>query len=117
MFRGIVRLLVLLGVAVNLLQLAAASSALKRQQLIFHEPPFENHHERSDQVTERYITQRLDNFDHQNSRTFQMVFFPCVSKSYNFRTVMWRFSLYFLALFEKCCSFQERWAGVYIYWW
>lgn len=75
MLRGIVRLLVLLGVAVNLLRLAAAaSSALKRQSLIFHEPPFENHHERADQVTEHYITQRLDNFDHQNPRTFQMVF-------------------------------------------
>lgn len=57
----------------NLLQIEAISSALKRQSLIYYEPPFENNMERADQVTEHYITQRLDNFDRQNPRTFQMV--------------------------------------------
>lgn len=57
----------------NLLQLEAVSSALRRQSLIYHEPPFENNMERADQVSEHFITQRLDNFDRQNSRTFQMV--------------------------------------------
>lgn len=78
MFREMVISFVLLGVAVNVLQLTAAeaafeSSALKRQSLIFHEPPYENIRERAELVTEHYITQRLDNFDHQNNRTFQMV--------------------------------------------
>lgn len=52
----------------------AFSAALKRQMLIFYEPPYENYLKSNDQVTEHYITQRLDNFDHQNERTFQMVF-------------------------------------------
>lgn len=64
---------VLLCLAANVLQLEAVSSALKRQSLIFYEPPVENNLERADQVTEHYIEQRLDNFNHQDSRTFQMV--------------------------------------------
>lgn len=66
-------LLILSYLATNFLQVEAVTSALKRQTLIFHEPPVENNLERADQVTEHYIEQRLDNFDHQNNRTFQMV--------------------------------------------
>ncbi|XP_031639714.1 putative serine protease K12H4.7 isoform X3 [Contarinia nasturtii] len=50
----------------------AFSTILKRQMLIFHEPPFENNFIRSDQVIEHYITQRLDHFNHQNNFTFEM---------------------------------------------
>ncbi|XP_031618081.1 putative serine protease K12H4.7, partial [Contarinia nasturtii] len=50
----------------------AFSVALKRQTLIYHEPPHENNLKMSDQVIEHYITQRLDNFDHQNNLTFEM---------------------------------------------
>lgn len=32
---------------------------------------------RVDQVTEEFITQRLDNFDPQNNQTFQMVTLAC----------------------------------------
>lgn len=49
------------------------SIALERQLLIHHEPPFENHGEKYSDVTEHFITQKLDNFDHQNKETFQMV--------------------------------------------
>lgn len=49
------------------------SVALKRQSVIFHEPPFEIHFQRDNHVTEHFITQQLDNFDHQNKNTFQMV--------------------------------------------
>lgn len=73
MFRETALILILPFLAANLMQSEAGSSAVKRQSLIFHEPPFENNHERADQVTEHYITQRLDNFDHQNERTFEMV--------------------------------------------
>lgn len=83
-------LLILSYLAANLLRVEAITSALKRQTLIFHEPPYENNLERADQVTEHYITQRLDNFDHQNQRTFKMVWlklfffffkYPCMLKS------------------------------------
>lgn len=49
------------------------SGALKRQTLIYYEPPFESDQERADQITTHYVKQRLDNFDHQNKETFQMV--------------------------------------------
>lgn len=49
------------------------SIALKRQLLIHREPPFENNGEKYGDVTEHFITQKLDNFDHQNNKTFQMV--------------------------------------------
>lgn len=78
-------LLFLSYLAANLLKVEAITSALTRQTLIFHEPPYENNLERADQVTEHYITQRLDNFDHQNPRTFQMVLIKnpivCISVS------------------------------------
>ena len=57
----------------NILPVEAIPSALTRQLLIFHEPPVENVFKQSEQVTEHYITQRLDNFNPQDSRTFQMV--------------------------------------------
>lgn len=73
MFNRSLFLLILSYLAANLLKVEAVTSALKRQKLIFHEPPYENNLERADQVTEHYVTQRLDNFDHQNPHTFQMV--------------------------------------------
>lgn len=65
--------LVLLLLLFSVVQSEKVSAALKRQSLIYYEPPYEINHERADQVTEHYITQRLDNFDHQNKETFQMV--------------------------------------------
>lgn len=57
----------------GLVKSETVSGALKRQSLIYHEPPFENNQERADQITEHFIVQRLDNFDHQNKDTFKMV--------------------------------------------
>lgn len=63
------------------MQFETFSTALKRQSLIFHEPPVENILEKSDQVSEHFITQRLDNFNHQDPRTFEMVKMCCNLKS------------------------------------
>lgn len=53
---------------------ASSSILLKRQSLIYHEPPFENIFlKKKDPITEHYITQRFDHFDRQNNQTFQMV--------------------------------------------
>lgn len=41
--------------------------------LIFYEPPFSKTDQRTNEVSEHYFTQRLDNFDPQNMQTFQMV--------------------------------------------
>lgn len=49
-----------------------ASAALKRQSMIYYEPPFENI-KSADSVTEHYITQPVDHFNHQDNRTFSMV--------------------------------------------
>lgn len=66
-------LLIALNLAANILPLEAVPSALTRQLLIFHEPPVESVFKQTNQITEHWITQRLDNFNHQDSRTFQMV--------------------------------------------
>lgn len=62
-----------LNLAANILPLEAVPSALTRQLQIFHEPPVESVFKQTNQVTEHWITQRLDNFNRQDSRTFQMV--------------------------------------------
>lgn len=70
-------LILLLCFAASSLQMDAmsrVSTVLKRQSLIFHEPPVENILEKTNPVTEHYITQRLDNFSPQDTRTFRMVF-------------------------------------------
>lgn len=41
--------------------------------LLNHEPPVEDDGKIYDGIEEHFITQRLDNFDHQNKKTFQMV--------------------------------------------
>lgn len=66
-------LLIVLKLAANLLPIEAVPSALTRQLMIFHEPPVESVFKQTHKVTEHWITQRLDNFNHQDSRTFQMV--------------------------------------------
>lgn len=73
MWQCLVFLLTALHLGVNILQIEAVPGALTRQLLIFHEPPVENIFKYAHPVTEHYITQRLDNFNHQDSRTFQMV--------------------------------------------
>lgn len=73
-------ILAVVCLAANVLQLEAYSVALKRQSLIFYEPPVENILERADQVSEHFITQRLDNFNHQDPRTFQMVKIEIISQ-------------------------------------
>lgn len=65
-----------LAMLFNFVQSDNDSIALQRQLLFHHEPPFENHYYRKDNnVTEHFIKQRVDNFDHQNKETFQMVSF------------------------------------------
>lgn len=66
-------LLTAVYLAANILPLEGVPSTLTRQLMIFHEPPVENILKYTDQVTEHYITQRLDNFHRQDTRTFQMV--------------------------------------------
>lgn len=47
---------------------------MKKHSLIHYEPPFENNfQERIDTISEHYVPQRLDNFNHQNKQTFRMV--------------------------------------------
>lgn len=67
------RLTVLILILPYLLKLDAISTASKRLSLIYHEPPVEGNLRGADRVSEHFITQRLDNFDHQNPHTFQMV--------------------------------------------
>lgn len=66
-----------LAILFHFVQSDKDSVALQRQLLIHHEPPFENHHyyKTDNNVTEHFIIQRVDNFDHQNKKTFQMVSF------------------------------------------
>lgn len=54
-------------------QSSSISIALKRQSLIYYEPPFENNLKLRENITEHYITQPVDHFNHQDNRTFQMV--------------------------------------------
>lgn len=73
MWLNLAFLSIALYLAANILPLEAVPSALTRQLQIFHEPPVESVFKQTDRVTEHYITQRLDNFNRQDSRTFQMV--------------------------------------------
>lgn len=73
MLRCTVFILVLPYLVSNLQLSKAESIASKRFSLIHHEPPVESDSRGVDRVTEHNITQRLDNFDHQNPKTFQMV--------------------------------------------
>lgn len=73
MYRHAVFTLVLSYLTSYLLQLEALSIV----SLIHRKPLIEINQEAADHQSndsEHYITQRLDNFDHQNPRTFQMVF-------------------------------------------
>lgn len=45
----------------------------RKKSYIFYEPPTEENHQRIEDVTEHYITQKLNNFDPTDNRTFQMV--------------------------------------------
>lgn len=65
-FRQIV-LILLSCLTVNTLQ-------LKRHSLIHHEPPTKFSVQETDPITQYHITQRLDNFNHQDHRTFEMVY-------------------------------------------
>lgn len=71
--RSVVILFALSFASVALAKSRSFSSLAKKQSLIHYEPPFENNFERTEQITEHYITQLLDNFDHQNKQTFEMV--------------------------------------------
>lgn len=68
MFRQTVFILILSYLASNLLRLDALSVV----SLVHRKPLVESN--QTDHDSDCYITQRLDNFDHQNPRTFQMVF-------------------------------------------
>lgn len=73
MWLNLAFLLAALNFAANILPLEAVPSALTRQLQIFHEPPVESVFKQTNKVTEHWITQRLDNFNNQDARTFQMV--------------------------------------------
>lgn len=45
----------------------------RKKSYIYYEPPTEENRQRIDDVTEHYITQKLDNFNPTDNRTFQMV--------------------------------------------
>lgn len=45
----------------------------KSKSFLFREPPVDENNGRSEDVTEHWITQKLDNFDPTDTRTFQMV--------------------------------------------
>lgn len=45
----------------------------KSKSLLYREPPVDEFNVRSDDVTEHWITQKLDNFEPTDTRTFQMV--------------------------------------------
>lgn len=67
------RLIVFWLIVISAIELQAISIALKRQSLIYYEPPFENSFKLRENITEHYITQYVDHFNHQDNRTFQMV--------------------------------------------
>lgn len=60
--------------AVAFVQTEALVGFGKSKSLIFREPPLADDNVRSNDVTEHWITQKLDNFDPTDTRTFQMVF-------------------------------------------
>lgn len=71
----LLKLLPCLALLFSVVQSEEFSIALERQLLIHREPPLENDGEKYNDVTEHFITQKVDNFDHQNNATFQMVNF------------------------------------------
>lgn len=71
----LLKFLPFLALLFSVVQSEGFSVALERQLLIHREPPLENDGEKYSDVTEHFITQKLDNFDHQNNVTFQMVSF------------------------------------------
>lgn len=75
MCRRIVILLVLSYLTENILQIEATSVLLKRHLLLHQGPPAEINVQKVDPITEHNITQRLNHFDHQDIRTFQMVIY------------------------------------------
>lgn len=50
-----------------------SSVILKRQSLLFNEPPLDDNFIADKTITEHNITQPVDHFNHQDNRTFQMV--------------------------------------------
>lgn len=73
MFDKVHILLALLCLGSNILPSESIPSMLKGHSLIYHEPPVDVLFEDTNEITEHFITQRFDNFNHQDSRTFQMV--------------------------------------------
>lgn len=121
--RNVVSLNVLpcLAILFHIVQSDDVSIALQRQLLIHHEPPFDNHfYGSNNNVTEHFITQRLDNFDHQNQETFQMVSVQegggCRGQEETEAEILVSFVIY-SALFAKCATFQIGWTDFYLYWW
>lgn len=110
--------LLCLTVLFSVVQSEDGSVALKRQSVIFHEPPFEIHFQRDNHVTEHFITQRLDNFDHQNKETFQMVKLLGIII---LTKIVWvigsKISIFFLALFAECGTFQIGWTYFHSHRW
>lgn len=84
--------------SLNIVRADKVSASLKRQSLIYHEPPVEGLQIRKDEVTEHHIIQRLDNFNHQNKQTFRMVSISSFSIHFY---IMYFTKLLFLALSKK----------------
>lgn len=103
----------------SVVQSEDGSVALKRQSMIFNEPPFEIHYQRDNHVTEHFITQRLDNFDHQNKETFQMVKLLGIIILIK---IVWVIGSticnFILALFAEWRTFQTGWTNFHSHrWW
>lgn len=67
------RLIAACFLAATFLQTEAFSGFLRTKSLIFREPPVDELTTMSLDVSEHWITQKLDNFDPRDTRTFQMV--------------------------------------------
>lgn len=85
------------------LQVEAFSGFLKTKSLIFREPPVDLLTTRSSDVSEHWITQKLDNFDPTDTRTFRMVM---IDDSLNWKA--YRRALSSTEIFAKWTVFQKR---------
>lgn len=64
---------VIFGLIVLCANSQASSIILERHMMIHHEPPFDGNRIADKSIIEKYITQPIDHFNHQDNRTFSMV--------------------------------------------
>lgn len=66
------RLIVIFGV-ILICAKSQSSVMLKRYSLLYNEPPLEKSVYADEKISEHYITQPIDHFNHQDNRNFSMV--------------------------------------------